>query len=640
MLAHTLLRRTVGFGTATLSSSSPFASSSSRRSLQYKAPIKDILFTLNEVHDGASHYERLGYTEVNEELVEMLVGEAGKFCENVLAPLNEVGDKQGCSYDGKSRAVKTPDGFKEAYEEYMAGGWQGLTVPEAYGGQGLPLSIGMIKAEMIGQSNWSWGMYPGLAVGAMNTLLLHGSEAQKQQYLTKLAEGTWLGTMCLTEPHCGTDLGQCKTRAEPQPDGSYRLNGTKIFISCGEHDMTENIVHIVLARLPDAPAGTRGISLFVAPKYLPAAGDGDGDGGALSAELNVSCGGLESKMGIHGSATSIMNFDDSVGWMIGEPNAGLQQMFTFMNTARIGTAVQGQAAAEQAYQLSLPYAHERTSLRSLAGKRYPDRVADPLIVHPDIRRMLLTQRAIAEGGRALIYHTSLLGDAWLCDRVADADRADMDDYLGLFTPIAKGFLTELGCEAASLGMQIWGGHGYIAENGLEQVYRDARISTLYEGTTGIQALDLLGRKVLLNNGKLLNRFVGEIRSLCLQNALNSDVGKWSRSLLGYSTRWLLLTARIARQHSQDKNAVNAACVDYLMYSGYVTLGYFWLRIALAAQRGLAAGTGDAKFYQQKLDTAEFYFAKLMPRANSHRDTIISGPESLMKIQDQDFHLPE
>ncbi|OZB05140.1 MAG: acyl-CoA dehydrogenase, partial [Marinobacter sp. 34-60-7] len=408
----------------------------------------------------------------------------------MLSPLYQSGDEQGCRLENGE--VTTPDGYREAYQQYVAGGWQGLSAPEAFGGQGLPASMGLFKQEMMGTANWSFSMYPGLSLGAMNTIFLHGDDQQKQTYLVPLTEGRWAGTMCLTEPQCGTDLGQVKTRAEPQADGSYRLTGTKIFISSGEHDLTENIVHIVLARLPDAPKGTRGISLFIVPKYLPA----DGGVGERNA---VHCGSLEKKMGIKASATCVMNFDGATGFLIGPENEGLECMFTFMNTARIGTAIQGVGPAELSYQWALAYAKERRSMRALSGKKDPDQVADALIHHADVRRMLLTQKAFAEGGRAMLYYAARLADHMVeAYSEGDTARAERyDDKLGFLTPILKGFLTELGCEAANLGVQVFGGHGYIREHGMEQIVRDTRIATLYEGTTGIQALDLLGRKVLL-----------------------------------------------------------------------------------------------------------------------------------------------
>ena len=458
----------------------------------YQAPLRDMRFLMNEVLDFPGHYAQLvNGKDATPDMVEAILSEAAKFCEEVLAPLNASGDAEGCHFD--QGEVRTPAGFKDAYAQYIAGGWQGLSHPEEFGGQGLPMSLGLIKSEMMGTANWSFTMYPGLSLGCMNTLMQHGDAALKALYMPRLVSGEWTGTMCLTEPQCGTDLGQVSTRAEPQADGSFRITGTKIFISAGEHDLADNIVHIVLARLPDAPPGTRGISLFLVPKNQV---DAQGHVGARN---GVSCGALEHKMGIKASATAVLNFDGAQGWMLGQAHRGLEAMFTFMNTARIGTAVQGVAHAELSYQGALAYAKERRSMRALTGKKEPQQKADALIWHADVRRMLLTQKCVAEGGRAMVYFAAQYADHMVNGMLAGDDKAyaHWDDKLGFLTPILKGFLTELGLEASSLGMQVFGGHGYIREHGMEQILRDARISTLYEGTTGIQALDLLGRKVLL-----------------------------------------------------------------------------------------------------------------------------------------------
>jgi alkylation response protein AidB-like acyl-CoA dehydrogenase len=494
--------------------------------------------------------------------------------------------------------------------------------------------MGVIKSELVGTANWSWGMYPGLSMGCMNTLMLHGSEEMKQKYLTKLAEGVWTGTMCLTEPQCGTDLGQVKTSAAPAEDGTYRLNGTKIFISCGEHDMSENIVHIVLARIPGSPEGTKGISLFLVPKYLFGK-----DGKTLdTSRKNLQCARLEDKMGIKASATSVMEFEGSVGYLIGKQNDGLHQMFTFMNTARLGTGLQGIGAAECAYQAASAYAKDRTSLRALSGTKYPQKPADPLIVHPDIRRMLLHMRAVTEGGRALLYDAALLGDYWLVDGKDAKEKAAIEDYLGFHTPIVKGFLTEMGLEAASHGIQVYGGHGFIKGNGVEQIYRDARIATLYEGTTGIQALDLLGRKTLMKKMKHLNKYTNEIRAFASPLLWDSRLGPYAREMVKRSLQWQWYTFRIALKASKDKEVVNAACVDYLYYSGYVSMGHHWLKMAAVASKALQKGNAgaDQTFYENKLHTAEYYFSKLMPRADSHAKAMLTGTKGLMGIKDEDF----
>ena len=451
-------------------------------------------------------------------------------------------------------------------------------------------------------------------------------------YLPKLATGEWTGCMDLTEPHCGSDLGQLTTKAIPQPDGSYKLTGTKIFISCGEHEMSDNIIHIVLARLPDAPEGTKGISLFIVPKYLV------GENGELATERNVECVGLEEKMGIHGSSTCVMNYDSSTGFMLGTPNRGLNAMFVFMNTARLGTGIQGIAAAEQAYQSSVAYAKERMSMRSLSGTKHKDKKADPIIVHPDVRKMLLTQRAVAEGGRCLLYHACLIGDQLNVEGLSNKEFDEIDSWLGLHTPIVKGVLTELGLESAAHGVQIFGGHGFIKGNGMEHIYRDARIGTLYEGTTGIQALDLLARKVLLNKGKHLIRYVKEILGDCKDNAFSPTLGSYARTLATYAAMWPVNSAIIAARAARDRDVVNAACVDYLMYSGYISLGHFWLKMAVAAEKGLKNNPSpdDKAFYEGKLATAAFYFDRMLPRADSHAKTMVKSSKSIMAMKEEHF----
>jgi alkylation response protein AidB-like acyl-CoA dehydrogenase len=560
----------------------------------------------------------------------MLVTECAKFCENTLAPLATAGDANGAKWLNGN--VTGPKGWKEAYAAYAEAGWQGLTVPEKYGGQGMPQSLGLIKAELVGTANWTWGMYPGLALGAANTLLLHASEAQKAVYLKKLAEGTWLGTMCLTEPHCGTDLGQMRTKAEPQADGTFKITGTKIFISCGEHDFTENIVHIVLARLPNAPPGTKGISLFIVPKYLPNAD------GSLAKERNIKCGSIEDKMGIHGSSTCVMNFDASTGFIIGEPNNGLKQMFTFMNTARIGTAIQGVGASELAYQNSVPYTKERMSGRAMSGTKQPELAADPIIHHGDVRRMLLTQRAFAEGGRSMLYDAAKIADGIYVPGATKEDIDKVEHHLGLFTPILKGFLTETSLEAASLGMQVWGGHGYIRANGVEQIYRDARIGTLYEGTTGIQALDLLGRKVMLNKGKLLREYISRVGSDAIDVLrTHSQLRRYSMHLLRYTAHWFISSLRLMAQARSDREVVSSAANDFLMFSGYVSMAHHWLRMMAVAQTKLnKGGSASREFYEAKIATGVFYFENLLPRAEGHRIAMRSGSKTVTKMPKESF----
>lgn len=600
----------------------------------YKAPLRDTQFLLNEVLDFPAHYGALAAgAEATPDVVEAILGECARLCEDVIAPLYHSGDAEGCRLENGE--VRTPQGFKEAYRAYVEGGWQGLSHPVEYGGQGLPMSLGAIKQEMLGTANWPFAMYPGLSLGAMNTIMMHGDDSQKRTYLPPLTEGRWAGTMCLTEPQCGTDLGQVKTRAEANPDGSFALIGTKIFISSGEHDLTENIIHIVLARLPDAPKGTRGISLFIVPKFLV-----DAEGG-LGARNGVTCGALEKKMGIKASATCVMNFDAATGYLIGPPNRGLECMFTFMNSARIGTAIQGVATAELAYQGALAYARERRSMRALSGTKEPEHVADALLYHGDVRRMLLTQKAVAEGGRMLVYLAAQYADRMIEGILAGdtAKQAHWDDKLGLLTPILKGCLTELGLEAANLGMQVYGGHGYIREHGMEQIVRDARIATLYEGTTGIQALDLLGRKVLLmTQGKAVRQFTGTIASLAWR-LLKEEPGMRGKAftLLTLCAQWNWLTVRIALTARKQRDVVSTASHDFLMYAGYITLAWSWaLQEQAARQRMRDGGAESMDFYQAKIATSDFYFSRLLPRAKAHAASMLSSAEKIMDLPGEHF----
>lgn len=596
----------------------------------YKAPLRDIKFVMDELHNMPGHYAAIPkYAEMaTPDMVDAILNEGAKFCEQELSPLNRVGDEEGCvrADDG---SVKTPTGFKEAYQKYVEGGWPSLSHDIEHGGQGLPESLGIVISEMVGSANWSWGMYPGLSHGAMNTLALHGNDEQKDVYLSKLVSGEWTGTMCLTESHCGSDLGTLKTKAEPNADGSYSITGTKIFISAGEHDMADNIVHIVLARLPGAPEGTKGISLFIVPKFVP------DDNGAVGERNALVCGSLEHKMGIHGNATCVMNFDGAKGWLIGPENKGLNCMFTFMNSARIGTALQGSAASEASFQGALAYAKDRLAMRSLSGPKRPEKSADPIIVHPDVRRMLLTQKAFSEGGRALIYLT-----AQQVDITASSDneeqRKEADELLGFLTPIAKAFLTEVGCEATNLGVQVLGGHGFIAEWGMEQLVRDTRIATIYEGTTGIQALDLLGRKVLMTQGQSLRNFTKQVHKFCQAQADNAEMAAFIEPLAMLNKEWGELTMKVGAAAMQNREEVGAAAFDYLMYSGYVVLGYLWARMAHVSQTALAQGSSEVDFYHAKLATAQFYFARLLPRTRTHADAMVSGSDSLLALAEEHF----
>jgi len=594
----------------------------------YKAPVRDINFVINEVLESEKLYQTLpGFEEATADLMSAIVEEGAKFAENELAPLNRVGDEEGCTWS--EEGVKTPQGFAEAYKKYVENGWPALAAAVEDGGQGMPNMLGLSMTEMVGSANWSWGMYPGLSHGAVNTVEAHGSPEQKEHYLGKMVSGEWTGTMCLTEAHCGTDLGLLRTKAELQADGSYAITGQKIFISAGEHDMTDNIVHIVLARLPDAPEGTAGISLFIVPKVNV------NDDGSLGERNAVHCASIEEKMGIHGNATCVLNFDGARGFLIGPPNKGLNCMFTFMNTARIGTAMQGLAHMEQSFQGALTYAKERLAMRSLTGPKNPDGPADPIIVHPDVRRMLLTQKALAEGSRAFLYFLAQQGD--IVARGSEEEAKAADDMMALLTPIAKAFVTELGFEAANHGVQVYGGHGFIREWGMEQIVRDSRIAMLYEGTTGIQAMDLIGRKVLGSGGKLLMGFTGMIDELCDANNGEEDA-RFIEPLKACKDEWLGLSMEIGKAAMENPDEAGAAAVDYLMYSGYICLAYFWARMAVIARQKVAAADGDTAFYQGKLMTAEFYFERLLPRTDALKKTMLSGADNLMQMPEEMFAL--
>ncbi|ALS99865.1 acyl-CoA dehydrogenase C-terminal domain-containing protein [Lacimicrobium alkaliphilum] len=594
----------------------------------YKAPLRDIRFVMEDLLGFSEHYKGLNInTEIDDETQTAIIEEAAKFSENVISPLNVIGDQAGCQWS--SDGVTTPPGYKEAYQQYCAGGWPALAMPEPYGGQGLPESLNIVVSELICSSCVAWSGYAGLREGAIKTLMSHGNDKLKEQFLPNLVSGQWTGTMCLTESHCGSDLGQLKTKATPVCGNEYRLTGTKIFISCGEHDMAENIVHIVLARLPDAPSGTKGISLFVVPKFLV------NENQSLGERNKVNCGSIEHKMGVHGFVTCVMNFDGATGYLIGEPNKGLQAMFTFMNSARLTTALQGLVHSEVAYQGAVPYAKERLAMRSLSGAKNPDGPADPIIVHPDVRRMLLTIKSFAEGFRAFAYYVAQQLDVSEHGKTEEA-RIQAGQFLALLTPVCKGFMTELGCEAAHHGVQIFGGHGYISEWGMEQNQRDSRISTLYEGTTGIQALDLIGRKVLGSKGVLLKNFSTIIFDFCESQKTNNGMQEFIQPLQEATTQWLKLAELIGHSAAQDPEELGAASVDFLMLSGYTILAYFWARMALVSLEKLDSGATDTGLYLSKINTARFYFQRILPRTETLKLTIQSGAESLMGIPPEQF----
>jgi len=593
----------------------------------YKAPLRDMQFVLHEMLQTEQNYQGLSkYQEsVNRELIDQYLEAAANFCENELAPINQNGDQEGCHLN--QGVVTTPKGFKEAYQKYAELGFTSLTADPEYGGQGLPTLLRIAISEMLCGSNWAWAMYPGLSHGAMRTIEHHGTEHQKQKFLTKLISGVWTGTMCLTESHAGSDLGLIRTKAEPNPDGSYSITGEKIFISAGEHDLSENIIHIVLARLPQAPAGTKGISLFIVPKFNVS------DDGQVLDRNNVVCSAIEHKMGIHGNATCVLNFDGAQGYLIGPENRGLNCMFTFMNTARIGTAVQGLAASEISFQGALSYAKERLAMRSLSGPQYPEKNADPIIVHPAVRSMLMTQKAFSEGGRALAYFLAQHVD--IVESSNDQEQQKhSDELLAFLTPIAKAFLTESGNESAKHGVQVFGGHGFIVEHGMEQIVRDARISTLYEGTTEIQSLDLLARKVLKSEGKLLKNMTDLIDQFIAQAQSNEVLRPYLEKLAELKQQWLSLTKSIAEKAKHNPEEIGAASVDYLYFSSYVVFAYLWARMAQVAHEKLESGTQEQAFYKAKLTTAKFFYQKLLHRTQSHAASIESGADAVMEL-DQD-----
>jgi alkylation response protein AidB-like acyl-CoA dehydrogenase len=595
----------------------------------FKAPQKEALFVMNELLGFEKHYADLGFTDATPDMVEAIFSEAAKFAENVLAPINANGDEEGCKWD--DGVVTTPAGFKEAYKQYVDGGWTGMTHPEELGGQNLPYSLGSVMAEWFSSANHSWAMYPGLSQGCIETLKEHGTPEQQKMFLNNLIGGHWTGTMCLTEPHCGSDLGMLKCKAVKNDDGSYSLTGTKIFISAGEHDMSDNIVHIVIARLPDAPTGTKGISLFVVPKFHA------GPEGEKLDRNGVTCGSIEHKMGIKGSATCVINFDDAKGYLVGTENRGLNCMFTFMNTARIGTGLEGLSASEAAFQGALAYAKDRLQFRAMTGVKNPDGPADPIINHPDVRRMLLTQKAFAEGNRALAVYAMKLVDISQANQ-DEGTKQLAESKLALLTPIVKAFLTETAQETTSYGMQVFGGHGFIKEWGMEQLARDTRICTMYEGTTGIQAIDLLARKVVGSNGKLLTVFTNEVKEYCKSIRDKSQFNAWSNSIDTHIDEWHQITEDIMHRAAKNPAELGAASVDYLMYSGYVVVGYFWLKMAVVAQQKLDEGTSDPEYYQAKLHTTKFYFDRLLTRTRSLVSAMESGADNLMNMEEEQFNI--
>lgn len=589
----------------------------------YQAPLRDMRFVLNEVFDAPKLWQALPALAevVDAETADAILEEAGKITANSIAPLNRSGDEEGCRWDGG--AVSTPAGYREAYQLYAEGGWVGVGGDPAFGGMGMPKVISAQVEEMMNSASLAFGLYPMLTSGACLSIYAHASEELKQKYLPNMYAGVWSGSMCLTEPHAGTDLGIIRTKAEPQADGSYKVSGTKIFITGGEHDLTDNIIHLVLAKLPDAPAGSRGISLFLVPKVLV------NDDGSLGERNSLSCGSIEHKMGIQASATCVMNFDGATGWMVGEPNKGLAAMFTMMNYERLGVGIQGLATGERSYQSAIEYARERIQSRAPTGPVAQDKAADPIIVHPDVRRMLLTMKALNEGGRAFSSYVALQLDiAKFSDDEAARQRAEAQ--VALLTPVAKAFLTDMGLETTVHGQQVFGGHGFIREWGQEQLVRDCRITQIYEGTNGIQALDLVGRKIVGSGGTMYQAFVDEIRAFVA--SAGADLREFTEPLKAALDNLDELTAWVIDQAKTNPNEIGAASVEYLHVFGYTAYAYMWARMAAVA----LAKQGEGDFYQSKLGTARFYFARMLPRIHSLTASVKAGSESLYLLDVAQF----
>jgi alkylation response protein AidB-like acyl-CoA dehydrogenase len=597
----------------------------------YKAPMDNIRFVLDDVLQAEQLAELEGYEEASSDLVGQILDEGARICEEVLFPLNQSGDKEGCTF--KDGEVTTPSGFKAAYDTFAEGGWCGLSADPEFGGMGMPVLVNTVMQEMICAANMSFGMYPGLSQGAYEALHVFGTDEQKETYLPKLITGEWSGTMCLTEPHCGTDLGLIKTKADPNDDGSYKISGTKIFISAGEHDLTENIVHLVLAKLPDAPAGVKGISLFVVPKFLP---DGTGEGAKVGARNGVQCGSIEHKMGIHANSTCVINLDGAQGWLVGEPHKGLRAMFTMMNAARLGVAMQGLGIAEVSYQNALSYAKERLQMRALDGAKAPDKPADPIIVHPDVRRMLLTGKAFTEGARAMAYWVGMNLD--ISQRHKDKkERQRADDLVALMTPIVKGYFTDMGSDIANMAVQTHGGHGYIWEYGVEQFVRDARIAQIYEGANGIQALDLVGRKMAKDMGRLLRSFFHPVDEYIKANQADENMQEFIFPLAKSFAKLQQATATIAQKGMKNPNEGAAASTDYMRMFALVAMGYMWAQMAQVAQQKLADGDSDQKeFLESKAQTARFFFQKMLPEADARFKAVMAGADSIMEMKESAF----
>ncbi len=589
----------------------------------YNAPLRDMRFVMHELHNSAAHVADINQPDVTAELMDSILEEAGKFAKDVLLPLNASGDEEGCRLE--NGVVRTPKGFVDAYKKFCEAGWGALSSPVEYGGQGLPEILGKMVEEMQCSANLSFGLYPGLTHGATLALEGHGSEDLKRRYLPKMIDGTWSGTMCLTEAQCGTDLGMMRTKATPQEDGSYKINGAKIFISAGEHDLTENIIHLVLARIDGGPKGIKGVSMFLVPKFVP---NEDGRPGARN---GVTCTAIEHKMGLKASATTQLYFDDATGWLVGEANKGMRAMFTMMNAERLSVGIQGLGVAETAYQSAAFYAKDRIQGRALSGAKYPDRAADPIIVHPDVRRTLMTVRAYVEGCRALSGWVATALD--LETKANDPQRRqEAEDFVAIMTPVVKALFTDLGFELSSMALQVYGGHGYIRDHGMEQLVRDARICMIYEGANGIQALDLVGRKMPAHMGRFLRQFFHPVQEFIEANSADPKVLPLAKSFAALQQA----TAHIATVSLKDPEEAGAAATDYLRLMGLVALGFMWAKAAKVAEEKLPTANGDAGFYKAKLTTAQFFADRLLPQTGALWSAIKSGKTSMMDLEEAAF----
>ena len=595
----------------------------------YKAPLEDFRFLYNEFLDLSLCQDLPTMADASPDVIEAVISEGAKLCEEVLQPLNEVGDRIGCRHNEQDHSVTMPEGFGEAYQQFCEGGWQGLVADPDFGGQGLPSFVGLAMSEMKNAANASFAAYPGLTLGAYEVIHHHGTDEQKATYLPKMVSGQWGGTMNLTEPHCGTDLGLLRTRAEPAEDGTYRITGKKIWISAGEHDMVENNIHLVLARTPDAPAGTRGISLFIVPKFLVQAD------GSLGERNAVKCVGLEKKMGIKASATCEMEYSGAIGYRIGEENRGLSYMFTMMNAARLVTGIQGLGMASAAYQAAVGFARERLQGRSLDGAKFPDQPADPILVHPDVRKMLLISRASVEGARALGLYTGVQLELEL-HHPDEAVRRQAGYWVALMTPIIKAYFTDLGSEVANLGMQVHGGAGYVRDTGVEQFARDVRITQIYEGTNGVQALDLVGRKLIANSGENLKAFFTPVMGFIAEHAEQADLTEFVMPLKDATQLLQDTTGWVYQQMSRNPLEAGAAGTDYLRLFALTAMAFMWAKMAVIARQRLADGTGKTVFYQAKLDTARFFMTRMLPETLSLAAKVRAGAAPLMDFNDAAF----